>query len=178
LTVFVLSRFNSCWAYRFTRVRLNSRPIGGQVIALPERESIMRLKRMPKGQFLEVMKLEWAPVQLSGRNIPDFLQGIPENTLHSVYASGTHLPGFAYSDESIPSGSLIGGIEVYRNAPSDPVELNKDWYAVVTSPNADSMLLVVGPNKDAEHWLNEIPKRLTGAAVWAVPAKPDDFDES
>ncbi len=124
------------------------------------------------------MNLNWAPVQITGPDIPNFLSGIPKDTVHSIYASGTHLPGLSYSDESIPSGSLIGGIEVYRNAPDDPFDLNKDWYAVVTLPETDSMLLVVGPNKDAEHWLNEIPERLKGAAILGVLAKLSDSSES
>jgi hypothetical protein len=64
---------------------------------------------------------------------------------------------------------LIGGIDVYRNSPDDPVALNKDWYAVVTIADTDSMLLVRGPVHDSEHWLNEIPERLKGASIVSVP---------
>jgi hypothetical protein len=132
----------------------------------------MKVKRMPYEQFYQVMDREWVPVQLMGTAIPEFLQNIPKELVHSVYGSATFMPTTAYSDPRIPSGNLLGGIDVYRHAPDDPVELNKDWYAVVTIPNGESMLLVTGPFADAEHWLNEIPDRLKGAEILGVPAKP------
>lgn len=131
----------------------------------------MKVKRMPLQQFTAVMEREWMPVQLMGAAIPEFLHQIPENRLHSVYGSATTLPSTAYSEPKIPSALLLGGIDVYRYAPDDPVELNKDWYAVVTMPNSESMLLVMGPFKDEEHWLDEIPERLKGAEILGVPAK-------
>ena len=130
----------------------------------------MRVKLMPQQKFAEVMKREWAPVKLVGEAVPEWLKGIPTGVVHSIYASGTQLPGISYSNTAVSAASLIGGIHVYRNAPDDPVELNKDWYAVVAIPNSDSMLLVLGPNKDAEHWLNEIPGKLKGAEILGVPA--------
>jgi hypothetical protein len=133
----------------------------------------MKVKRMPYEQFDQVMQREWAPVQLMGTAIPGFLANIPTAILHSVYGSATSTPSVAYNDPRIPSAELLGGIDVYRYAADDPVELNKDWYAVVTIPNSESMLLVTGPFKDAEHWLNDIPNRLKGAEILGVPAKPD-----
>jgi len=90
--------------------------------------------------------------------------------LHSIFASGTIYSASAFSSLSIPSANLIGGIDVYRKSPDDPVDLNKDWYAVISVPNDDSMFLVVGPYKDSEHWLNEIPGRLQGAEILGVPS--------
>jgi hypothetical protein len=127
---------------------------------------------MSLNQFSDVLKRNWVPVQLVGNAVPDWLTGIPSSLLHSLYASGSVINGFSYSTNQIPSGSLIGGIDVYRHSPDDPVSLNKDWYAVVSIPNTDSMLLVVGPIKDAEHWLDKIPERLQGAEVLGVPPLP------
>ena len=125
----------------------------------------MQVKRMPYQQFIEVMKREWTPVRLVGDAIPEWLRGIPCDIMHSVYASGTLLSDVPYSGTPVPSGLLIGGIDVYRNAPDDPVDLNKDWYPVITLPETDSMLLLAGPIKDAEHWLDEVPDQLEGVEV-------------
>ena len=132
----------------------------------------MRMKRMPLRQFEEVLQRNWAPVQLVGDAVPDWLRGIPSSLVHSIYASGSVINGFSYSNNQISSGSLIGGIDVYRYSPDDPVNLNKDWYAVVSIPKSDSLLLIVDidPNVDTEHWLNDIPERLKGAEILGVPS--------
>ena len=63
----------------------------------------------------------------------------------------------------------VGGIEVYRNSPDDPVRYNKDAYVILNDlPQLDdsSILRVLGPQEessDPEHWLDEIPDRLKGA---------------
>ena len=128
-----------------------------------------RIKKMSVEQFEEVMKREWKPVELVGSAIPDYLKGIPEDVLHSVVVSGTNISGLEYSDKLIPSGQLIGGIDVYRNAPDAPVELNKDWYAVVKVPESDTMLMISGPIEDDDHWLDELPERLQNIEVLGVP---------
>ena len=128
-----------------------------------------RTKKMPRDEFVRVMDLDWAPVKLEGDAIPYWLRGLPDTLVHSIYASGTHMPGMMYGDSLIPSGSLIGGIDVYRHSLDDPVALNKDWYPVIRMADSDTMLLVTGPISDSEHWLDEIPERLQGAQVLAVP---------
>ncbi len=136
-----------------------------------------RIKRMPLEEFEEVMQRNWSPVKLEGDAIPSWLRGIPRDVVYSIYASGVALPGIPLSDPSIPSGSLIGGIDVYRKAPDDPSDLNKDWYPVITVPSLESMLLVTGPIVDCEHWRDEIPERLKGAEVVAVPPKQQEGEE-
>lgn len=131
----------------------------------------MHVKKMPMSQFMAVMRRNWVPVELCGEAVPDWARNIPSEISHSIMASGTIFGGAPYSSEQIPSGELIGGIDVYRKSPDDPVELNKDWYAVVVVPGTDGMLLVDGPFKDAEHWLNELPQRLKGVGIWGVPKK-------
>jgi len=120
----------------------------------------MRIKKMPREQFKVVLQREWIPVKLVGDALPDWAKGISEKVLHSVIASGTKTSGLPYRSATIPSGRLVGGLDVYRYAPDDPVELNKDWYAVVVVPHQDNTLLVDGLFKDTEHWLNDIPSRL------------------
>lgn len=132
----------------------------------------MRIKRMPEDQFHEIMNRNWAPVQVAGEAIPTFLQHIPSDKLHSVYASGGPYTDVVYSGGAIPAGELIGGVDVYRYSPDDPVALNKDWYAVIKTSEVDTIFLVAGPIKDNEHWLNEIPARLADVEILSVPPKP------
>lgn len=130
-------------------------------------------RKMPEDDYIEVMKREWRPVRLDPSAIPEFLKGIPEQSLHSIIASGTLGPGIDYAGEILPAGEFIGGIDVYRHAPDDPVELNKDWYAVLRVPDSDAILLVAGPCKDNEHWLDEVSARVRDAEILALPKRPD-----
>ncbi len=131
---------------------------------------------MPVAQFNEVMKREWVPVQLLGHAIPDWLRGIPTETLHSVYASGSFITASEYGDKMIPSGSLIGGYDVYRNAPDDPVNLNKDWYFVIAQPGSELLILVKKKPPQEEHWVDEIPNHLKGVEILGVPPLPEPTD--
>ena len=127
------------------------------------------IKTISKQEFCEIQKRVWNPVKLEGKAIPYFLKGIPENLLHSVYASGGPFPGVDQSKINIGSAHLIGGIDVYRYSTNDPVQYNKDWYPVIAFSDSDNMFLVQGPICDSEHWINEIPKRLANAEILAVP---------
>jgi hypothetical protein len=97
------------------------------------------------------------------------MTGIPDSVLHSIYASGGPFPGLPYTDSDLSAARLVGGIDVYRNAPDDPVAFNKDWYAVLALSDTDSMLFVRGPIYDTDHWLDQIPDRLENVEVLAVP---------
>jgi hypothetical protein len=105
--------------------------------------------------FSDVQDRDWTPVELAGEAVPRFLSRIPRTVAYRFLASGQH----DYATE----GALIGGIDVYRHAPDDPVALNKDWYAVRAT--GDVTLRVEGPFRDAEHWLDEVPKRYQGIEV-------------
>lgn len=132
-----------------------------------------RFKQLSRSQFQEVLKLNWTPVKLTGSMVPDFLRSSPEGIIHSVYARGTMIAEPLYG-ESLTLGNHIGGIEVYRNAPDDPVNFNKDVYAVFANTNDDLKLLVLGPiSKDKEHWINKIPDRLDGVDILLPPDNDD-----
>jgi hypothetical protein len=131
-----------------------------------------RAKKISFEQFENIMQREWRPVRLVGDAVPDFLRGIPKERLHSIVASGTLYKGLEYTGKTVPSGILFGGIDVYRNAPEDPVELNKDWYAVIRIAESDTMFLVEGPIKDNEHWLDKIPRHLKNIEILGIPKKP------
>lgn len=136
-----------------------------------------RFKKLSFKQFHEIQKRKWEPVKLIGDAIPDFLMSAPEGLIHSVYASGTVISEHLYN-ETLTLGNHIGGIEVYRNAPDDPVNLNKDVYAVFANTENDLMLLVYGPMKDKEHWIDEIPDRLDGVDILLPPNDSDEEGES
>lgn len=128
---------------------------------------------MPVAEFEQVMQRKWIPVILEESALPSWAKGIPQSVLAATLASGT-LPTEAsqtYSTKQIHSGQLIGGMDIYRHAPDDPVPLNKDWYAVIAHPSDPTMLLVDGPQKDAEHWLKSISKRCAGLEILGVPKK-------
>jgi len=132
----------------------------------------MKLKLMPAAEFEAVKERNWTPVKLVGDALPSWMANIPESVMAETMASGTGvIPARPYASEQIPSGQLIGGMDIYRNSPDDPVPFNKDWYAVVAHPDDPIMLLVDGPHKDAEHWLESIAERCEGLEVLGVPKK-------
>lgn len=115
----------------------------------------MRFKTMANGEFKEVQDRDWTPVELVGDAVPGFLTGIPRDVAFRFLASG--------ESSAAADGAVIGGIDVYRRAPDDRVALNKDWYAVHAS--AGGSLRIRGPIKDAEHWLDRVPRRYDGIEV-------------
>ena len=128
-----------------------------------------RFKQLSLNEFQTVLNYDWQPVRLTASTIPDFLGNVPD-VIHSVYASGTAISENLYN-EPLTLGNHIAGIEVYRNAPDDPVKFNKDVYAVFANKDDDLVLLVRGPIKDKEHWINEIPERLDGVEILLPPDK-------
>lgn len=134
----------------------------------------MRIKRIARADFAPVMEHHWKPVELGDELLPDFARGIPKQTRFRFLASGDASAVAHYSNERIQSGRLVGGFDVYRNAPDDPVRFNKDWYAVVDPDDGSDHLLVDGPQKDREHWLDEIPRRYDGIQTLGTPKKTSD----
>ncbi len=129
-----------------------------------------RFKPMSPDQFRAIQEREWREVELKGDAIPEMFRGIPQMLKPRVLASGTLDPAMSYSDSRISSGRLLGGIDVYREAPEDPVLLNKDWYAVVAVSGTDTLFVIERPIPFDEHWINSLPERLHGAEVLGVPS--------
>jgi hypothetical protein len=131
----------------------------------------MKIKRMPLHEFKDVLGRNGTPVRLVGDAIPEWARGIPESLLVCVCASGVvDMPENAdYTSKLIRAGKLTGGIDVYRYSPDDPVDFNKDWYAVVRGDDDAQILLVDGPIKDGEHWLNSISERLRDIEILGLP---------
>jgi hypothetical protein len=127
---------------------------------------------MTLAEFQAVLDRNWQPAELVGDNIPSFLKRIPDTVRYKIYASGGPYEGITNTGgAAIPSGELIGGIDVYRYGIGDPVRFNKDWYPVLSLDNGGTLLLVYGPLKDNEHWIDEIPERLGGVTVLGIPPK-------
>jgi len=104
-------------------------------------------------------------MRLVGSAIPGWAQNIPPKSVYMFMASGEPLQ--YRTSRFVPSKRVIGGIDVYRYSPDDPVELNKDWYAVTEESHHSKVLFVIGPFKDTRHWLNkaELPKWFKTAKV-------------
>ena len=117
-----------------------------------------RFKTILRGEFEAVLARRWGPVVLQGNAIPSFAERIPAC---SIIASGqySNAPHCTYD------GRVVGGIDVYRDSPDDPCSFNKDWYRVLDPGDESAVLVVEGPLKDGEHWLDEIPPRYEGAQV-------------
>lgn len=126
-----------------------------------------KIKTLVVAEFEEVFERGWRPVVLVGEALPGFTKSIPA---HCIIASGELSSAELYSSYRV-SGRLVGGIDVYRDSPDDPVPLNKDWYAVVACTDRPSVLLVDGPLKDGEHWLDKIPERYAQAEIVGSPRK-------
>jgi hypothetical protein len=84
------------------------------------------IKKMLRPESEAVMQRKWSPVKLEGEVIPQWMEGLPLTFVHSVYASGSPIPGLSYSDSDVASADLMGSIEVDRYSPDDPVALNRD----------------------------------------------------
>ena len=131
----------------------------------------MRVKKILRGAFQPVMDHHWTPVELADDSLPEFAEAIPRRILFRFLASGQENAATPYTSTRITSGRLVGGCDVYRHAPDDPVRFNKDWYAIVDPGNDSEHLLVDGPQKDAEHWLDEVPPRYAGVQLLDTPIK-------
>lgn len=123
------------------------------------------------------MERHWTPVELRDESLPDFARSNPENTLYRFLASGEANNASPYSSRTVPSGRLVGGFDVYRHSPDDPVRLDKDWYAVIDPGQNSDTLLVDGPIKDHEHWLNEVPERFDGVQLLKTSGKGERTDD-
>ncbi len=123
-------------------------------------------KKKPKlvsaEEWAIISEKNWTPVELIGNGLPESLKQIPSDQRLRVFASGCVLT----SVESVPDGSLIGGVDVFRLAKThpEPVDYNKDHYAVKKSTMGEPILLLYNEN-DNEHWIENIPDRLNNVEV-------------
>lgn len=127
----------------------------------------MKRKRMSKAEFAKIAERKWVAVLLIGDGRPDWMKGIPEDKLDKVLASGTFIDPRIVEHDGVTYSGVVGGMDIYRQDANDAEKgfpINKDHYIIVIDPTNDSALLVNGPLKDNEHWLEKspnIPENIT-----------------
>lgn len=125
-----------------------------------------RLKKMAKKEFEKILKKEWNPQQIDDTTLPSWIKNIPREKLFAAFGSGSLDKPNPEIDNNKTIKNQVGGMDIYRYAEKkDGVELNKDWYRFLLDPNDADLLIVVGPIKDKEHWIDDIPSRLQFANV-------------
>jgi len=130
-----------------------------------------RIKTVTKDEIHDLISYDWEPVQFTLDSIPACLSGIPSDVFFTAYGSISPSQATPYSSPAIPGGQLIGGIDVFRHSPDDPVPLNKDWYALVELDGDDCIYFIEGPKKLHDHWRDDLPARLKNARLRTVPKR-------
>lgn len=137
-----------------------------RIAKLTPRQKYEALKMTPQ-EFEVLCQSNWAPVKLNAATLPACLSGLPSKVI-AVYGSGSIVEPNPVTDGNRDQGQL-GGLDVYREAEErDGVLINKDWYAIHYDPSTPEVFYLLGPKKDAEHWIDEIPKRLALAEPQSV----------
>lgn len=124
----------------------------------------MRLKWIEEHEFERIARWNWQRVSFPFDERPTFLQNIPATVVCTIAASGVLCGTQFYSNRVIPSGVLVGGYDLWRHAPDDPVRYNKDHYDVI-SLGVPGRLAVYGPSKDSEHWADNLPHWIDGIPI-------------
>jgi hypothetical protein len=133
------------------------------------KKEIFYASKMTKDEFSLVLAKNWAPIEIKNEAVPKFLSNIPKVKVISMFGSGS-LSSHNPCDDCNKDRGQIGGIDVYRVAETeDGVKINKDWYAIFEDPNDSNTLYVIGPERDQEHWINDIPDRLKPKTMLADP---------
>jgi len=135
----------------------------------------LRPKRITEEEFQPIMEREWQPVKLTDDTLPSRLRSIPEDQRCHAYASGSCSGNYNQQYE----GYKVGGVDIFRDARShrEPVDWNKDHYVIIRDLKNDNALLMYGPLKDNEHWINEIPDRLKNVEILTLDKDEGSRDE-
>lgn len=139
-----------------------------------------KAKQLTSEEFARLARNNWNPVKLDKILRPEFLNSVPDSKIIAVFGSASLETRNPDADGNAHHQS-IGGIDVYRVAEErDGVAINKDWYAVYLEhdQNGDESIYVIGPRKDAEHWIDIIPERLAFAEPSSVEKTFPDAETS
>ena len=120
----------------------------------------MKKKQMSKSEFAKIAERQWVPLLLIGDGRPDWMKGIPEEKLDTVLISGAFIDPRIVEHDGVTYSGVVGGMDIYRQDKKDIEKgypINKDHYIIVLDLKNDNALLVNGPLKDNEHWLEESP---------------------
>ena len=114
-----------------------------------------------KDEIHIIQERNWVPVLLAGEAIPSLFQGIPEDKLMAVYASGTFWDSRMVILGDTEVDNVIAGFDIFRYDEKDETHgkpINKDHYIVVDN-KSDDMYPIFGPEKvDGDHWLEKLPE--------------------
>lgn len=140
-----------------------------------------RHKPISKDELRIVQERNWIPVLLAGEAIPSLFQGIPEETLMAVYASGTYWDTRMVMLGDAVVGNVVAGFDIFRYDAKDELHgrpINKDHYIVVMDSKGDDMYLILGPEKvDGDHWFNRLPETHPEIEIIDIPSNDPDASE-
>jgi hypothetical protein len=125
-------------------------------------------KEMKPEEFQKISSQKWKPLKLEAEDVPASMRGLPAKVVAIFGSASLDTPNPVADGD--PDYGQVGGIDVYRTAEvEDGVALNKDWYVIRRDPNTEK-LYIIGPIRDAEHWIDEFPDRLAFALSSGVEA--------
>jgi len=137
-----------------------------------------RVKSITKREFTPIANRQWVPVMLVGDGRPDWMRCIPNDVVQLVLASGTCIDPRMAEIAGKNIFDVVGGMDVYRYDKDDERKgfpINKDHYLIVRNPDTDDALLVLGPRKDHNHWLEKLPELSPNIEIIE---KTDDAESS
>ena len=127
-----------------------------------------RYKVLSKDELRIVQERNWMPVLLAGNAIPSLFQGIPEEKLMAVYASGTYWDSRMVVLGDNVVDNVVAGFDIFRYDAKDESRgkpINKDHYIVVDN-NGDDMYTILGPEKvDGDHRFEKLPETHPGIEI-------------
>jgi hypothetical protein len=127
-----------------------------------------RRKIISRIEFAKIIEpYRWAPVKLLREQYPKVFENIPEEKIAMIAASGDFVEPITELIQKRSISGVVGGIDVVRWDNNDVkigYPFNKDHYIILRS-DSDDILVIEGPFKDGEHWLERLPERLENARV-------------
>lgn len=121
-----------------------------------------RFKHMTKEEFHKLIsRFGWAPRKLAEHQYPQLFENIPREKVLYVAVSG--------SFEDVREEDMVGGVSIIRWDEKDlkhGCPFNKDQYYVFIDKENSNYVIVEGPFRDHEHWLNQLPDWLRNAQYY------------
>jgi len=123
----------------------------------------LRPKSITEAEFRPLKERNWRPVELAYNALPTWMKAIPERQRVHVYGSGSPLGEYGEQYQE----TVMGGLDVFRDSRNhqEGVNWNIDHYVIIRDTVNGGALLMYGPFRDHEHWINEIPKRLKNVEI-------------
>lgn len=133
----------------------------------------MRIKRMKISEFQPILERDWTRLDMTSV-APEWMWAVPAVL---CLASGSNIQPVTTSVEGRLFSDAVGGMDVFRHDPQDAHAggtYNKDHYVIVRDAD-ENYLLVFGPFKDAEHWVDTIPAKYQGVEILLPPTSSESL---